>query len=286
VSIHKLDQEIKERFQSAIASLKSPDPDGYKGTAEREYQKELARILQKEGNKAANASTDQRIAGKLKAAGYDLGEIEKVIENYSPMAVKPTQEQHRFYAKTVVQKARIFKESNQAKRIGESRLIPLEKEANKIYGMPRSESFFIRPNFNLKDIQFAIANLMNTSVNSVLIYNSDDEEIPDLDNKISYLIDYSNAFGDFPVYLTIYPHLPAVEERFADDPERLAFISKFCALLSGEALVEIESDSEKIEEGWLLINGDGIKGEVLLDEERIIDDGSFVVSSIRPYLIS
>ena len=72
MSIHKLDQEIQERFQSAIASLKSPDPDDYKGTAEREYQKELARILQKEGNKAANASTDQRIAGKLKAAGYEL----------------------------------------------------------------------------------------------------------------------------------------------------------------------------------------------------------------------
>jgi hypothetical protein len=122
VSIHKLDQEIQERFQSAIASLKSPDPDDYKGTAEREYQKELARILQKEGNKAANASTDQRIAGKLKAAGYDLSEIEKVIENYSPMAVKPTQEQCRFYAKTVVQKAQAFKGVVQEKQSEERRL--------------------------------------------------------------------------------------------------------------------------------------------------------------------
>ncbi|MFM7790068.1 MAG: hypothetical protein ACKO90_18700, partial [Microcystis panniformis] len=122
MSIHKLDQEIQERFQSAIASLKSPDPDDYKGTAEREYQKELARILQKEGNKAANASTDQRIAGKLKAVGYDLSEIEKVIENYSPMAVKPTQEQCRFYAKTVVQKAQAFKGVVQEKQSEERRL--------------------------------------------------------------------------------------------------------------------------------------------------------------------
>lgn len=285
MSIHKLDQEIQERFQSAIVSLKSPDPDDYKGTAEREYQKELARILQKEGNKAANVSTDQRIAGKLKAAGYDLSEIEKVIENYSPMAVKPTQQQRQLYAKNVAQKAQIFKESNQAKRIGESPLIPLEKETNKIYGMPRSESFFIRPNFTLKDIQFALANLMNTSVNNVLIYNSDDEELPNLDNKISYLIDYSNAFGDFPVYLTIYPHLPAVEERLADDPERLAFISKFCALLCAEALVEIESDSEEIEQGWLLVNGNGIKGEVILDE-RIMSDGSFIINSINTYPVN
>ena len=122
MSIRQLDQENQERFQSAIASLKSPDPDDYKGTAEREYQKELARILQKEGNKAANVSTDQRIAGKLKAAGYDLSEIEEVIENHSPMAVKPTQEQRRFYAKTVVQKAQTLKGFVQEKQSEERRL--------------------------------------------------------------------------------------------------------------------------------------------------------------------
>jgi hypothetical protein len=277
VSIRQLDQENQERFQSAIASLKSSDPDDYKGTAEREYQKELARILQKEGNKAANVSTDQRIAGKLKAAGYDLSEIEEVIENHSPMAVKPTQEQRRFYAKSVVQKAQIFKERN---KVEESNFLPSEK---RIYGMPRSESFFIRPDFTLKDIQFALANLMNVSVNSVVIYNSDDEGLPDLDNKVSYLIDYSNALGDFPIYLTIYPHLPAVEERLADDPERLAFISKFCAVLSGEALVEIES--EEVEQGWLLLNSNGIKGEVILDE-RIMSDGSFIINSINTYPVN
>jgi hypothetical protein len=122
VSIRQLDQENQERFQSAIASLKSSDPDDYKGTAEREYQKELARILQKEGNKAANASTDQRIAGKLKAAGYDLSEIEEVIENHSPMAVKPTQEQRRFYAKSVVQKASFLKNTQGERILGEHRL--------------------------------------------------------------------------------------------------------------------------------------------------------------------
>ncbi|WP_013334899.1 hypothetical protein [Gloeothece verrucosa] len=122
MSIHKLDQEIKERFQSAIASLKSPDPDDYKGTAEREYQKELARILQKDGNKAANVSTDQRIAGKLKAAGYDLREIKEVIENYSPMAVKPTEQQRQLYAKSIAQKARAFKGVVQEKQSEERRI--------------------------------------------------------------------------------------------------------------------------------------------------------------------
>ena len=81
MSIRKLDQEIQERIHRAIKSLKLPDPDDYRGTAEREYRKELARILQKEGNKAANASTDQLIAGKLKAVGYGLDEIEEVIKN-------------------------------------------------------------------------------------------------------------------------------------------------------------------------------------------------------------
>jgi hypothetical protein len=69
----------------------------------------------------------------------------------------------------------------------------------------------------------------------------------------------------------------------ADDPERLAFISKFCAVLSGEALVEIES--EEVEQGWLLLNSNGIKGEVILDE-RIMSDGSFIINSINTYPVN
>lgn len=103
--IRELERETQERLKKAYEALKLPDPDGYTGTSEREYQKELARNLQKDGGKAANASTDQRIAGKLKVAGYSLDEIQKVIEQHSPMAVKPTQEQRQAYAKTVVQKA-------------------------------------------------------------------------------------------------------------------------------------------------------------------------------------
>jgi len=286
VSIRKLDQEIQERIRRAMASLKSPDPDNYYGTAEREYQKELARILQKEGNKAANASTDQLIAGKLKSVGYGVHEIEEVIENHSPMAVKPTQEQRKIYSKTTAQKAHFIGENNQKKRINDSNFYSLDKQKSKIYKMPLLESFFVRPNFIPEDIRSAIANLMRKPVKTVAIYNSDSEEAPTLDEKISYLIDYSNALGDFPVHLTIYPHFPSPEEWLTNNPKRLAFISEFCGLMSGEALVEIENDSEEIEEGWLLVDGDGVKGEVLLDEERIIDDGSFVISSVRPYLIS
>ncbi|MFN7717289.1 MAG: hypothetical protein ACK5QS_17720 [Pseudanabaenaceae cyanobacterium] len=120
--IRELERESQERLQKAYEALRLPDPEGYTGTAEREYQKELARNLQKDGSKAANASTDQRIAGKLKVAGYSLNEIQKVIERYSPIAVKPTQEQCQAYAKTVIQKAYFPGGTNLAKQSGERRL--------------------------------------------------------------------------------------------------------------------------------------------------------------------
>lgn len=120
--IRELERESQQRFQNAHEALRLPDPEGYTGTVEREYQKELARNLQKEGSKAANASTDQRIAGKLKVAGYSLDEIQKVIERYSPMAVKPTQEQCQAYAKTVIQKAYFPGGNNLEKQFEERRL--------------------------------------------------------------------------------------------------------------------------------------------------------------------
>jgi hypothetical protein len=120
--IRELERETQERLKNAYEALKLPDPDGYTGTAEREYQKELARNLQKDGGKAANASTDQRIAGKLKVAGYSLDEIQKVIEQYSPMAVKPTQEQRQAYAKAVIQKAYFPGSANTEKQLEERRL--------------------------------------------------------------------------------------------------------------------------------------------------------------------
>ncbi|MBW4641848.1 MAG: hypothetical protein KME23_02290 [Goleter apudmare HA4340-LM2] len=120
--IRELERESQERLQKAYEALRLTDPEGYTGTAEREYQKELARNLQKEGSKAANASTDQRIAGKLKVAGYSLDEIQKVIEQYSPMAVKPSQDQSQAYAKTVIQRAYFPGGTDLAKQSGERRL--------------------------------------------------------------------------------------------------------------------------------------------------------------------
>lgn len=122
MTIRELQREGQERLQKAYEALKLPDTEGYTGTVEREYQKELARNLQKDGSKAANASTDQQIAGKLKVAGYSLDEIQKVIEQYSPMAVKPTQEQSQAYAKNVVQKAYFPGGVNPERQLEERRL--------------------------------------------------------------------------------------------------------------------------------------------------------------------
>ena len=122
MAAHELDKESQQRFQNAYEALRLADPDGYTGTVEREYQKELARNLQKDGNKAANVSTDQRIAGKLKVAGYSLHEIEEVIEHHSPMAVKPSQEQRQAYAKTVIQKAYFSGGNEPEKKLEERRL--------------------------------------------------------------------------------------------------------------------------------------------------------------------
>lgn len=122
MSIHEFEKESQERLNNAYKALSLPDPDGYNGTSEREYQKELARNLQNDGSKAISASMDQRIAGKLKAAGYSLGEIEEVVKQHSPMAVKPSQEQRQAYAKNVVQKAYFSGGANPEKQLEERRL--------------------------------------------------------------------------------------------------------------------------------------------------------------------
>jgi hypothetical protein len=100
-----LERESQQRFKNAFEALRLPDPDDYNGTIVREYQKELARNLQKEYSKAASVSMDQQIAGKLSAAGYSLDDIKNVIELHSPLAVKPTIEHRQAYANAVVQKA-------------------------------------------------------------------------------------------------------------------------------------------------------------------------------------
>jgi hypothetical protein len=282
MTIRELQREGQERLQKAYEALKLPDTEGYTGTVEREYQKELARNLQKDGSKAANASTDQRIAGKLKTAGYSLGEIEEVIEQQSPMAVKPTQEQRQAYARSIVQKAlpprnHEYNEQSKERIIAPLTLVEIGG-TRKIYGMPSEEKFFIRPKCSPQQIQSAIANLMRISIENILVYDSDDQEMPMLNNSILYLIDFTNAIGDFPCHLTIYPQLPTVDEWLSDDPERLAFISQFCALLSCEALTESD-DSPDIEQGCIVLNGNGIRQEVVLDSETLINDGSFIFHS-------
>ena len=277
--IRELERESQQRFQNAHEALRLPDPEGYTGTVEREYQKELARNLQKEGSKAANASTDQRIAGKLKVAGYSLDEIQKVIEQYSPMAVKPNQEQRQAYAKSIAQKASIPASHRYIEQSRERILAPSEVGVTpKTHGMPCEEKFFIRPKRSPQEIQSAMANLMQTHMGNILIYDSDEQEIPTLSKSISYLIDFTNAVGDFPCHITIYPRLPAIDEWLPDDPDRLAFISQFCVLLSCEALTESD-DSPNLEQGWIVLSGNGIRQEVVLDSEVLINVGAFVIRS-------
>lgn len=279
MGMHELEKEGQERLQKVYEALRLPDPDGYTGTVEREYQKELARNLQKEGNKAANASTDQRIAGKLKAAGYSLDEIKDVIEQYSPMAVKPTQEQRQAYAESIAQKALVPANHRYIEQSRERILTPSEvRLVPKIYGMPCEEKFFIRPKLLPQEIQLAVANLMQVPIENILIYDSDYQEMPSLNKSIAYLIDFTNSLGDFPCHITIYPRLPNVDKRPPDDPERLAFISQFCALLSCEALAEGDENPD-LDQGWIILKGNGTKQEVVLDGDKILDDGSFVILS-------
>jgi hypothetical protein len=119
---------------------------------------------------------------------------------------------------------------------------------------------------------------VQTHVENILIYDSDEQEIPTLSKSISYLMDLTNAVGDFPCHITIYPRLPAVDERLSDDTDRLAFISQFCALLSCEALAE-SGDSPDLEQGWVILNGNGIRHEVILYGDAIVNDGSFIILS-------
>lgn len=136
--IRELERETQKRLQKAYEALRLPDPEGYTGTVEREYQKELARNLQKDGIKAANASTDQLIVGKLKAAGFNLNEIEKIIEQCSPMAVKPIPEQCQIYAKTIIQKAYFPTSIKLEKQLEEHRLDQLGIET-KVRLLPENE---------------------------------------------------------------------------------------------------------------------------------------------------
>ena len=103
-------QEVNKRMVSADRALRQPDAKGYSGKVEREYQRELARHLIKGGRGAATSQTDQRIAGKLKAAGFNEQEIRRAIQKHSPMAVKANQQQSQDYA------ARIVKNASKIKR--------------------------------------------------------------------------------------------------------------------------------------------------------------------------
>ena len=277
--INELEEESRQRLQSAYEAKQFVDPSGCPKTAEREYQLELIRLLQQEKEMTINVSTDQRIAGILIASGFSLNEVEIAIMKNSPMAVKPTQEQRQFYSKSIAQKAvspRRKRDTQQSIQVQSE--LSIRNYTNRSYEIPREVKFFIRPDHTLHEIQTAVACLFRIPEKSILVYNSDEQEMPILNDGILFLVDYSSSLGDFPCHIIIYPRLPTLDEWSLDNPNRLAFISRFCAILSCEALAECE-DNANLSRGWIILRGNGTKQGVILDGDKIIDDDSFVIRS-------
>jgi hypothetical protein len=77
---------------------------GYYGTAKREYLKELARQVQRYGNKAVlTPQTDQAIAVKLRVAGYSWNSIFRAVSTHSPVATSlPSAEHQSAYLEQVI----------------------------------------------------------------------------------------------------------------------------------------------------------------------------------------
>jgi hypothetical protein len=277
--INELEEESRRRLQSAYEAIQIIDTSGCPKSAERDYQLELIRLLKQERGISINVSTDQRVAGILIESGYSFKEVEFAIMKNSPMAVKPTQEQRQFYAKSIAQKAVAPKSRRHIQQTNQFQSeLSVRNYTNRAYEMPREEKFFIRPNYTPHEIQAAIASLFRIPKNSILVYNSDEQDMPILNNDVLFLVNSSSAFGDFPCYIVIYPRLPTLDEWSPHDPKRLAFISQFCALLSCEALAEYD-DNPDLARGWIIFRRDGTRQGVILDSEKLVDDDSFVIQS-------
>ncbi|MEO1743218.1 MAG: hypothetical protein AAFR99_15585 [Cyanobacteria bacterium J06629_9] len=119
--------EFGNRLASADRTLRTPDPQNYSGTANREYQKELARNLRKGGHAAATHQTDQRIAAKLKTAGFSRTDIQTAVQKHSPMAVRSAQQHSQAYAARIAETPAMKRQGIHA--AGERRLDKVGLEA-------------------------------------------------------------------------------------------------------------------------------------------------------------
>jgi hypothetical protein len=274
-----LEEESRKRLHNAFEATSSIDTEVYHNSVDREYQLELVRILHHEEGAMINAYTDQRIAGMLLALGYSSDEIEDSIIKNSPMAVKPVQDQRNLYAKSIMQKAISFNKNKSNQKLVQNRYQKVYPDSIAWAGeLPKQESFLIRPTYALHEIQSAMAKLLQVREDVILIVNTDEHEIPPLNDAILFLVDYSFALGDFPVHLSIYPQLPAFDTWHPSDQRRLAFIGDFCTLLACEALTE-GNENPSIDQGWIVLKGNSVCQSVILDVEKILDDGSMVVLS-------
>lgn len=284
MSIHELEKESQERLNNAYKALNLPDPEGYTGTVEREYQKELARNLQKEGSKAANASTDQRIAGKLKVAGYSLYEIQNVIEQHSPMAVKPSQEQRQAYAKAVIQKAYFPGGTEPEKRLEERRLdlLGIETkvepviESNLDTSDEDSELFpldiLVDRNLSHDEIVAACVDIFSLSPTEILITEDITDLDIDLDENILLICELMPIGGDFKTFLSFYPQNFSIEEQLEEIGDGLTIARKFCEFLNVKSLIKDDSSPDEYEEdAYFLIDRINIQ-RVYIDLDKIDDD--------------
>lgn len=95
----RMEAEMNDRLKSNRAALRVPDASNYRGSADREIQKEWARYVSRFGGKAVTPRTDREIVAKAMKAGFSRESIIQAITQRSPViGMYPATETGRSYA--------------------------------------------------------------------------------------------------------------------------------------------------------------------------------------------
>ena len=284
MSIHEFEKENQERLNNAYKALSLPDPAGYTGTTEREYQKELARNLQNDGSKAISPSMDQRIAGKLKAAGYSLSEIEEVVKQHSPMAVKPNQEQRQAYAKNVIQKAYFSGGANPEKQLEERRLEQLGIDTKVKIKQSLAmgwKLFLVDRDLSNHEIATTFAEIFEITEDDVIVFEEVEVFGDNLSDNIQLICERTSVKGDFQLLLTIYLQGYELEE-IAEKMGELEIIGSFSEILGCNCLIlDPSKDNLKDEDSCLFLQGlSNLIQEVFIDPDTL-DNNEYIITNFN-----